>query len=227
MTCIVGVTDGDRVLLGSDSAVSWFWPDHQERQAVKVRELGSKAQRFLYGGAGSVRVLDVLSYSLELGKVEPLELWRRKAELGIEEVHRAAPEAWVRLELVPKIRAECKAAGVLEVKDGVESIEASIMIGLEGRLFTIWRDLSVLEAPACGAAIGSGRQLALGSLWSTWRARRLDVQVSPRMFEAFARGDGSAVSVAKLEGRAELALEAAAEFSASVRPPFSFLELEP
>jgi len=77
-------------------------------------------------------------------------------------------------------------------------MEASFLIGYSGELFWIQEDFQVAEITYDYMAIGSGCELALGSLFST---------------------EGS------IEFRLTTALRASMEFKAGIRPPFHMLRL--
>ena len=74
------------------------------------------------------------------------------------------------------------------------------LVGICGRLFTIDEDFHVGENLANYMAEGSGGSIALGSLHSTKK------QKNPRL-------------------RLKAALEAAAEFNMSVRPPYTYIQI--
>jgi hypothetical protein len=82
---------------------------------------------------------------------------------------------WLVVDVIDIVRAARKDAGFDEKKtDGVE-IGPNVMLGLRGRLFVIYSDYQVAEA-FDSAAIGCGRDFALGSLATTkalgWSAKR-------------------------------------------------------
>ena len=87
-----------------------------------------------------------------------------------------------------------------KVDPGSEEDSSEMLIGVAGRVFEFCNDWHFGEDVNDFNAIGSGTKLALGSLYSTRRMR------SPN-------------------ARIQLALESAERFSASVRGPFTILEL--
>ena len=87
-----------------------------------------------------------------------------------------------------------------KVDPGSEEDSSEMLIGVAGRVFEFCNDWHFGEDVNDFNAIGSGTKLALGSLYSTRRMR------SPN-------------------ARIQLALESAEKFSASVRGPFTILEL--
>jgi ATP-dependent protease HslVU (ClpYQ) peptidase subunit len=87
-----------------------------------------------------------------------------------------------------------------KVDPGSEEDSSEMLIGVAGRVFEFCNDWHFGEDINDFNAIGSGTKFALGSLYSTRRLR------SPN-------------------ARIQLALESAERFSASVRGPFTILEL--
>lgn len=103
------------------------------------------------------------------------------------------------VEFVNVVRAALKEGGFAHVENGVER-GGAFLVGVRGRLFQVQDDFQVCEASARFDACGSGEQIALGSL-----ATSAELSVDPHE-------------------RVKLALHAAAQFSAFVRPPFHIME---
>lgn len=102
------------------------------------------------------------------------------------------------------LRAMLKDAGFAKVDDNVESfVDSSALIGYEGKLYNLEDDLQIGELALPYAASGCGSDFALGSFDTSWR---LSKRMAPRK-------------------RIQLALEAAASFSAGVCPPFTIQSL--
>jgi hypothetical protein len=91
---------------------------------------------------------------------------------------------------------ECfKQGGIAEQDNKVERVQAIVLIGVAGNLYTMHGGDYQIAKAACGYdAIGSGGMIALGSLHSTPKKSPV--------------------------ARIQLALEAAQEYMASVRGPF-------
>lgn len=84
--------------------------------------------------------------------------------------------------------------------NGQDAEGGIFLVGMEGRIFTIDEDFHVGEATMNYMAEGSGGMFALGALHATRN------QKNPKM-------------------RIKAALEAAAEFSMSVAPPFTYIQV--
>jgi len=106
-------------------------------------------------------------------------------------------------EWMDSLRKCLKDSGYTKILDeNHEEIEASFLVGYKGRLFIVDEDLNVGETLHSYIAIGSGEPYALGSLNTTDKIKNMDP-----------------------EKRIQLALEAAAEMSTGVRPPFHILSI--
>lgn len=113
-------------------------------------------------------------------------------------------EAWMATVFINAVRDCLKAGGWAEKEKEVER-GGNFLVAYRGRIFEIQSDYQVAENAEPYAAVGCGVDLALGALFAT------------------------AEEGASLEPRArvELALHAAARFSAGVYPPFRFEVLAP
>lgn len=178
MTCIVGIADGGIVYLGGDSASST--PDGESFLPTrpKVFLIGEIA----IGVAGSGRVNQLLRYKLPIPALI------------------ADPERYVAVDFVDTLKALLKEDGR---KDDELMEDSFLLIGLRGRLFLIDSTFQVSEMRCGYEAIGSGAQIALGSLYAT----NDDVTFGPR-------------------ARLRMALNAAQEHNAFVRGPFTFVQTE-
>jgi ATP-dependent protease HslVU (ClpYQ) peptidase subunit len=179
MTCIAGVVARGAVHLGGDSiAIGGYAMD--VRTTPKVWRRGW----FVIGCAGSLRAADVLRY--RFAPTPP------PADPSFD-LHR-----YMATDFVDALRDVLKAHGVLAVENNAEEVQAELLVGARGRLFTIDDDLQVGESEHAFAAIGCGRDLAMGALYATKGAPR---------------------------SRLTKALHAAESFSAGVRAPFRFATL--
>lgn len=143
MTCIVGITDGDTVFIGSDSAGS-------DNGTLYLRKEGKvfRVGEMVIGVSGSMRMSQLLKYSLELPPIEGDVL------------------TYVVAVFAAKVRDLLKANGQMEVTNARELMEGHIMVGVRGRLFTLDAALAVMEQPEEYAAIGCGMGEAKGVLWA-------------------------------------------------------------
>jgi ATP-dependent protease HslVU (ClpYQ) peptidase subunit len=112
-----------------------------------------------------------------------------------------AVEKWMVTSFVDAIRGCLKNGGYAERKDEVEK-GGFFLVAYRGRIFEIQSDYQVAEREEPYGAIGCGEDLALGALFASEH-----LADKPRK-------------------RVELALQAAAAFSAGVYPPFRIEELK-
>jgi ATP-dependent protease HslVU (ClpYQ) peptidase subunit len=182
MTCIVGLAvDGD-VYMGGDSAGVMEYT-LSVRADAKVFRRERRAEPWVFGFAGSFRLGDILRYHLTLPESPPDE---------------GDVRAYLVTEFIPAVRAALRDHGVLRKQDE-EELGQTFLVGLRGRLYSIHDDFQVGENVLPYAAIGSGAEVALGSLYSTQDRQP--------------------------EDRVRLALAAAEQFCNSVRGPFHVVSL--
>lgn len=180
MTCIVGVVQGVRIVIGGDGASVSGW-DHLPRADAKVFQKGE----FLIGYTSSFRMGQLLQYEFAV-PVHPdgLEVFE-----------------YMVTRFVPALRECFKSGGFAQEKERQES-GGTFLVGYRGRLFHIEGDYQVVEPLNAFSAVGCGAQIALGALYVLD-----DAEQDP--LERVAR-----------------ALQAASNFNAAVRRPFSIRELK-
>lgn len=145
MTCVVAVTDGERLVFGADSAAT----------NLKTGEIYDFANEkifrcgpWLVGHTGSFRLGQILRWQVA---------WPTPPD------DPAALDAFITVDVVNAIRKAMRAAGVAAGRRKPEPRE-TILLGLRGRIFAISRDYSVAFPQHPFAAIGHGRFLAYGAL---------------------------------------------------------------
>lgn len=181
MTCIVGLVKDNKVWIGGDSAGS-------DDTSICIRRDPKvfKNNGFLIGYSGSFRFGQLVHYKL----IPP----DRSEQRDIFE--------YMVSDFSEAIRTLAKEHGVSKVEDNVEEItNISLLIGYQGRLFTLEEDFQIGEVINEYYAIGGGTDLALGSMYTT-----KDLKFPPKK-------------------RLQIALEASATFSKSVAPPFIILNI--
>lgn len=173
MTCIVGLVDGGKVYLGGDSAgVDGL--HLAVRKDPKVFRVGE----CIIGFTSSFRMGQLLAHSLKPPK------WH-----GDKDVFE-----YMVTDFVDAVR-ECLKAGGYARRNCEAEEGGTFLVGFHGRLFEIEEDYQVGETLAGVAACGCGRDVALGSLFSTTKMPAIE--------------------------RVRLALQAAEAFNAEVRGPFN------
>lgn len=114
-----------------------------------------------------------------------------------------AVEKYMATDFINAVRKCLKDGGFAE-KDKEKESGGTFLVGYQKRIFEIYEDYQVGERDEPYSAVGCGFDLALGSLYTSAH-------------------DASGVTNPRL--RIELALSAAANFSAGVSAPFKFEEL--
>lgn len=174
MTCIVGIVQDGIVYLGGDSASSTPEGEIFLPRRSKVFLIGHIA----VGVAGSGRINQLL---------------RRK--IALPEQY-AQPEQYMIVEFVDTLKALLKEDGRKEEELMEDSL---LLVGLRGHLFIVDTTFQVSEMAYDYEAVGSGAQIARGSLHATQT-----LGLPP-------------------EQRLRMALEAAQDHTAFVRAPFTFV----
>lgn len=179
MTAIVGIVEEGKVWIGGDSAgVGGL--SMQTRSDPKVFTNGE----FLIGYTSSFRMGQILEH--HLSSPVPYE-----GEAGM---------AYMVKRFIPAVKQALKEHGFQQSENG-QDIGGTFLVGYRGELYEIESDYQVARVQQRYHAVGCGRDLALGSLFTT---NQYDIDP---------------------EERIEIALNAAAEFSAGVRAPFTILSV--
>jgi hypothetical protein len=109
-------------------------------------------------------------------------------------------DKFMRTKFVESVKVAFKDHGFGDIGGTDEDTGGIFIVGIEGRIFVVDEDFHVGENIVNYMAEGSGGMFALGALHATKH------QKNPRM-------------------RIKAALEAAAEFSMSVAPPFTYIQV--
>lgn len=177
MTCIVGIETPEGVYIGGDSAATNDSGFQSILASPKVFCLRQQAMSMLLGCTTSYRMVQLLRYELQLPLFEP----------GME------VETYLVSHFIPAVRA-CLSAGGFAKKEHEREEGGNFLLAFHNRLFEVQEDYDVLTSLHGYAAVGSGAECALGSLYTSQEL------VPPK--------------------RVELALQAACTHDAYVRPPF-------
>jgi ATP-dependent protease HslVU (ClpYQ) peptidase subunit len=179
MTCIVGLVHAGGVTLGADSQTTSGWV--HTTMADSLHKVFRVAD-MLIGSTGTARMSQLVQYALS------------KPE------HPADMECVTYLvtHFADAVR-DCLKTGGYAIKDKEQEMhDGSLLIGYRGRLFSLDTHFAINEVADGYYAIGSGQEVALGSMHTSDRMGDL---LSP-------------------EKRVTWALEAAATFSNGVGGPF-------
>jgi hypothetical protein len=144
MTCIVGISDGKRIVMGGDSAASTT--DNPEIYSFSISKVFAKGE-YLIGICGSYRAGQIARWKMD---------WPEPPAAA------ADLEKFMVLEVVPAIQRNLVDAGFAGPTEGTRA--AQFMIGLRGQLFTTAGDFTVGAQILPWQAIGSGRHHAYGAL---------------------------------------------------------------
>jgi len=144
VTCIVGVVDEGKVFIGADSlaAASWMSVILPTKKVFRIGEM-------VMGVAGMPRAIQLLRFALKPPTIS-------------EDIER-----YVSITLVDAVRSVFKEAGFTEIENSAESYDGKLMIGVRGRLFAVDGYFQVIESTLPYLCIGSGAQVASGSLFTT------------------------------------------------------------
>ena len=174
MTCIAAIAHKGKVWMCGDSAGSDASLSIQTRTDPKVFEKGE----FLIGIAGSFRMGNLLRFKFH--PPAPVE--------GEEEFE------FICTSFLDAVRLCFIENGYAQKENNVEVIDGLFLVGWRGCIYCIYEDYQVATVADDYAAIGSGQDIALGSLYSTKGKTPQD--------------------------RLRNALEASAKYNAGVRGPF-------
>jgi len=182
MTCICAISNGETVWMGGDS----LGADNRFNCSVRKDKKVFISGEYLIGFTSSFRMGDILKWSFEPPEMDDKEknIEKFMANTFISSVIRALDD---------------NGYGKTEnnQKEGGE-----FLVGVRGKIFHVHSDYQIGLYQANFDACGCGRDLALGSLYTTHKVGKLS---NPK--------------------RLEMALEAAQNFSAGVRSPWTILKI--
>lgn len=176
MTCIVGLAEGGRVYIGGDSAgVAGL--DITTRADAKVFRNGP----YVMGFTSSFRMGQLLRYGFKPPQPH-----------ADDDLDR-----FMVTQFIEGTRRCLKDGGYAQVHDNTER-GGTFLVGIRGRLFTVFGDYQVAEPDDGYTSVGCGEDYALGALYTAKRS------LSPT-------------------ARIRAALRAAAYFSGGVQEPFQIV----
>lgn len=182
MTCIVGIAEpSGRILMGADSAGVAEWSvDIRADRKVFIRN------EMIFGFTTSFRMGQLLQY-----------------KLSIPDHPTGMPDyEYLVSRLIDGVR-ECFRTGGYSEKDKEVEKGGDFLLGYRDNLYQICSDFQVGQREDRFDSIGSGANIALGSLFSTSKF------------------------ISNNEERIRMAMDAATHLNIGVRPPFHILSLEP
>ena len=145
MTTIVGVVKNGHVIMGADSLVTAGINKHIHPQMEKIINNNG----YLIGGAGDVAACDIFMYMW----VPPMPNAAQRKNLY----------KFMITDVVPSMKEALEENGYTNDKDDKES-GFEMLLAIDGELFNISDDFSVLMDQTGIYGVGSGAPFALGSL---------------------------------------------------------------
>lgn len=142
MTCIIGIVDGKRTIIGGDSAGVGGY-DITIRRDAKVFRSGD----FVIGGAGSFRAIQLIRYQFRAPAIETDDLYEYMCTSFVENVRHVLTQG-----------------GLSKVDNNVNTSEGLLLVGYANRLFSIQSDFQVGENIDGVDAIGCGESYAFGAI---------------------------------------------------------------
>lgn len=144
MTCIVGLVDNGRIIMGGDSATTQGWVS-----TITAKPKVFKRGDMLIGGTGTIRLLQLVQYSFKIPEVPD----------GID-IH----EYFV-THFCNALRECLKSGGLSETHDSNrERYSGELIVGYRESLITIDSAYGVMFSQDTYQSIGCGEEFALGSL---------------------------------------------------------------
>jgi len=178
MTCIVGVSKEGTVWLGGDRAAT---DGNLNRTIIGDPKVFMRGELGI-GVCGSPKVMDAVAHAIEL----PVQ-------------RSGTARGFLVGELVPAMRAGLKALDCTADEQGHGTcFRGAMLLAYRGEVYTLEMNFQLVKGSRGYASVGSGSDLALGSLAETWRFD------SPRK-------------------RILASLKAAADGNAGVAPPFDIV----
>jgi ATP-dependent protease HslVU (ClpYQ) peptidase subunit len=145
MTCIVGIVNNGKIWMGSDSCIS----DSVLSETVPIDKVMIK-KNVMIGVAGNFRLFDLIDQHY----------------YGIK---KSIKSNYIRGDFIENIISILEVNKMLgkNENDIMELSENNLLIGFDKKLYYIEKSLAVFNCPSWGYAIGSGSDVAKGSLLST------------------------------------------------------------
>lgn len=187
MTCIVGYVENGNVWIGGDGVSSSGY--FEFRGAEKGHKV-FKRKDILFGVSGGCRQSDLLKHTLVIP----------------DRLENHTDDNYFYNSFIPAMIKCFKDNDAIKVKDSEASGDIGILIGYQGKLYTMGPHFSAVRIGYNYFAHGSGREVALGALY-VLNHENCPGQLTP-------------------EKKIMLALEAATEFKPGVGPPFNILSLK-
>lgn len=186
MTCIAALVDKNgRIWMGGDSA-STYGKELRMLSASMPKvciRFDNNETSWIFGAAGPSRLKQIITWEMDL----------LQAPTAREDL----PD-FLAKKFRPHLYETLLKGAYLEKEGGMDKMKGAILFGLKGRLFMVDGSFCIMEEVQPFTAIGSGEDVAFGSLFST-------------------QGESDP------EKRIDMALRAAEARTSDVRRPFTIL----
>ena len=181
VTCIAALINNGTVWMGGDGQATYGGRRMLSKELKVFTRHG-----FLYGVAGTPRIIQILKYSFN-----PPE---HPARLDALEY---ICERWIK-----EFRVCIEAGGYLHKENGRERAFLELLIGYQGRLFHMDGNFSIWEQENGINVAGSGAEYALGSLFTTLPVPEMKpedkIVLAIQSAACFDIGVGGAITIASL-----------------------------
>lgn len=155
MTVIVGITDGDKVYMGSDSLIS----GENEVQSLRTPKIIKKQ---CYQDCGMIDETNTIFIGVS-GTLRGLQLLQYQWEPPIQSQDQQDDE-YIHVNVLNSIHTLFIEYGSGLIFDNQDQHPDNFLIGYKGRLYNLDSNYQIYETNKPYAAIGSGDAYALGSL---------------------------------------------------------------
>jgi ATP-dependent protease HslVU (ClpYQ) peptidase subunit len=189
MTCIISIIDKSNgsIWMGSDSSCNL----DDSTNTINTPKVFIK-DNFIFGIAGYIRLGNIIQYIFDIPENTEYDIMRYMVRT-----------------FIPALIKCLQSNGFLDDSEGNIGIPGScILVGYQGRVFQIDSNFQIFESTNEYHAIGSGAQIALGSLYA--------------LMTPYSQNYHSD----KLYTYIDVSLNAASKFSVSVNQPFKILQLK-
>lgn len=146
MTCIVGITDGKKVIIGCDSQTTGN--DINDIKNIRKDKKIFQKNNIIFGVTGSPRFTQILEF---MWCFDAIDEGQDEFEYLVKTV---VPTAMESLEV-----NKCS-----DLNNGRLTTDSAMLIGIGNRLFCLYSDFQIGESTKNYASIGSGMEFALGAL---------------------------------------------------------------
>lgn len=168
MTCIVALEHEGVAYLGSDSFLGGAFI----RDQIDRPKFFQKGERFYIAFAGGLRGAQIVEHDIKFRKPRPDE----------------DEEAFLVTEVSKKLQAKFSKVGA-QIKDegNVATHDADFLVCINGKVFIIQDDYSVIRSTHGFAAIGAGQDFALGSMATIFHTKQNPKKKILRVLEVSAK----------------------------------------